>query len=80
MNSVRVLKTAAREQIGEIDSFRTYPWLRDDVLPPEIWPGKFTDPESLERNARYYRSLERRRLLRKIFTLFRDWLRSGFES
>lgn len=64
------------EQTGEIDAFKVHLWLRDDVMPPEIWPGKFSDMESLERNALHYERLERRQRLMKLFFQPVVWLRS----
>lgn len=76
MGNIADFKNIRYEQTGEIDSFKVHLWLRDDVMPPEIWPGKFSDMASLERNALHYESLERRRRLLKLFCQPLHWLRS----
>ena len=54
------------ELIGEIEAPKLRMRTETDI-PVEIWPGKFTDIASLERNAEAWRRLERRRAVALFF-------------
>jgi hypothetical protein len=74
MGEIDSYKASASQPLGEIDMATRDAWAMDPVVPAEIWPGRWTDMESLERNARLYRLDERRRLLSDLFQLPGLWL------
>jgi hypothetical protein len=74
MGEIDSYKTSASQPLGEIDMATRDAWAMHPVVPSEIWPGRWTDMESLERNARLYRQEERRKFLSGLFQLPGHWI------
>lgn len=65
------------EWVGEIGRPVPRP-TRQQEVPPEVWPGKMTDLESLERNAEAFRREERRKAMAAFFRMLaRAFFRRG---
>lgn len=64
MTEIDTIRGSSFIRAGEID--RSDLWKGNEGIPPDVWPGRFSDIESLERNAALYREDERRRFFRLV--------------
>lgn len=73
MSEIDMIRADRFEWIGEVGTKRAVQRqaMPDDLtdIPPDVWPGKWTDIDSLERNAEAFRRAERRKAFRAFMRM-----------
>lgn len=72
MSEIDTIRAERFEWIGEVGTKSVLRRAMPDELadvPPDVWPGRWTDIESLERNAEAFRREERRKAVAAFFRM-----------
>ena len=73
MSEIDMIRADRFEWVGEVGTKRAVQRqaMPDDLMdiPPDVWPGRWTDIDSLERNAEAFRRDERRKAFRAFMRM-----------